>query len=342
MKTSYKDLLFSYFKKSADYALKSKTCFDDDNWIIFVYNPRIYEKDFENEFVKDFDYINRTCIKGPNPINIKFTEVNYEFFYGVSYLNGNLVTTEDVEMKKSTKIFFKNKLLERIFEEFDKSSNWNSIEYLYFHLLNKFANKFEDNTYEVEKLNKELSQIKLLLKDYLKSLNYLIDMRFYHLFDKKIFSNRIERTLLLNFNYTPTILRYLEEFSDHNYEHLQIHGGLDNEICFGYGDEFGDDYQKIENINKNEYLENVKSFYYLQNDNYKILMNFLNQNFEVVVLGHSCGISDRTLLKEIFQHVNFEKIKVFYSIFKTSDNYNELSYNISRNFDNKTILRRNF
>ncbi len=102
-----------------------------------------------------------------------------------------------------------------------------------------------------------------------------------------------------------------------------------------------DDYKKIENLEGTDYLKNFKSFQYLQNSNYNDLLRFINsEKFQVVILGHSCGVSDRTLLNTIFEHTNCRSIKVFYHRKDDgSDNYTELIQNISRHFKDKKMMR---
>ena len=148
----------------------------------------------------------------------------------------------------------------------------------------------------------------------------------------------------LNFNYTSTVYRY---FSMHNQLYKDsvyfIHGKLndkDNQINFGFGDEMDDDYKMIENIDDNEYLKNFKSFQYFHNDTYKKLFDFIeSERFEVFVIGSSCGLSDRTLLNAIFENKNCRSIKVFYHEKEGVDNFTELTQNISRHFNNKTLMR---
>jgi hypothetical protein len=57
-------------------------------------------------------------------------------------------------------------------------------------------------------------------------------------------------------------------------------------------------------------------------------------------MGHSCGLSDRTLLNTLFEHENCVSIKVFYhQETETKDNYSDVVRNISRNFNNKAVMR---
>ena len=112
-------------------------------------------------------------------------------------------------------------------------------------------------------------------------------------------------------------------------------------MIFGFGDEIDDDYKSIENLNNNIYLENIKSIKYLETDNYKRLLEFLNsEEYQIYIFGHSCGISDRTLLNTLFEHKNCSSIKPFYHKKNDGfDNYSDIVKNISRNFNIKPIMR---
>ena len=47
--------------------------------------------------------------------------------------------------------------------------------------------------------------------------------------------------------------------------------------------------------------------------------------YQVFIMGHSCGNSDRTLLNTLFEHDNCLSIKVFYRQYKDgTDNYIDL------------------
>jgi 2-hydroxy-3-keto-5-methylthiopentenyl-1-phosphate phosphatase len=148
----------------------------------------------------------------------------------------------------------------------------------------------------------------------------------------------------LNFNYTNTLLNYFDilglNYTSINYLHGRLNSKL-NPINFGYGDEMDKMYKEIEEKNDNEYLENIKSFRYLNTPNYKNLLDFIeSEKFQVYIMGHSCGLSDRTLLNTIFEHNNCRSIKVFYHQKEDgSDNYTEIIQNISRHFNKKKLMR---
>lgn len=167
-------------------------------------------------------------------------------------------------------------------------------------------------------------------------------------FDKERKEELVNQLYFLNFNYTPLASVYCESLDkDDRIENKMnlIHGTLgnvsENKINFGFGDEMDDEYKAIENLNDNEYLKNFKSFQYLQNSNYKKLLDYIDtEKFQVLIMGHSCGLSDRTLLNTIFEHNNCRSIKVFYHQRKDgSDNYTEIIQNISRHFNKKKLMR---
>jgi hypothetical protein len=161
-----------------------------------------------------------------------------------------------------------------------------------------------------------------------------------------------ENVLFLNFNYTKVDHHYHSAGQFENYEDfypetrsIQIHGSVYrydyNPIIFGFGDEIDEHYQSIENLNDNRYLEHIKSIKYLETDNYKRLLDFINtEDYQIFILGHSCGNSDRTLLNTLFEHQNCVSIKVYYhQKGENLDNFSELTMNITRNFNDKASLR---
>lgn len=145
-----------------------------------------------------------------------------------------------------------------------------------------------------------------------------------------------EEVLILDFNYTNTTSMYGNSV-------IHIHGKLDDpkSIIFGYGDELDEYYKKLSNLNDNRYLTNIKSIRYLENSNYRNLLRFINAApYQIYIMGHSCGNSDRTLLNTLFEHENCVSIRPFY--YKKDDehdNYSEITQNISRNFTDMQSFR---
>ena len=150
-----------------------------------------------------------------------------------------------------------------------------------------------------------------------------------------------DNIMLLSFNYTKTASLYIpekEEYFTVNY----IHGKLDNpeSVIFGYGDELDEKYKQLQNLNDNECLKNVKSIKYLEADNYRKVLQFIESApFQICIMGHSCGNSDRTLLNTIFEHENCISIKPYYHKRPNgSDDYIEIVQNISRNFKDPKLM----
>ena len=237
----------------------------------------------------------------------------------------SIFNLKDIESNYQTEII-------KLIENNIKQLNINDIK-----KLNKTLEFFLENWRNQNKLEKEnfiKSQAKNLGKDILEIINLYPT-----------------ETLLLNFNYTNTTLDYIDEFNkingnyeDYNISEIHIHGELnnpENPIIFGFGDDVDKKYQEFEDLNDNRYLENFKSIAYLQTDNYKKLLEFIDsEEYQVFIFGHSCGISDRTMLNTIFEHDNCKSIKTFYHKREDgTDNYTEIVQNISRNFNDKKKYR---
>lgn len=249
------------------------------------------------------------------------------------------------------------------FENITKSidtKGWVDIENEYYKLLKKYADKPD----ECKELNKQLKFLQDKLVEYLKTLpevecnkeivellkapfekqdistydkeNAFASIRAYASIPDKCTP---ENVLLLSFNYTNTVEMYTDSNRISNY----IHGSLskENEIIFGYGDELDKDYKDILDKNDNELLNYVKSVKYLEADHYKEMLRFIDSGpFQVYIMGHSCGNSDRTLLNTIFEHKNCVSIKPFYyKKANGTDTYLEIVQNIYRNFKDMPLYR---
>lgn len=161
---------------------------------------------------------------------------------------------------------------------------------------------------------------------------------------------RPDEILILNFNYTSLAAAYHTRITDNSkyktYKGTaylnQIHGTLcgKEEIIFGYGDDSDEMYKKLSDKNDNRFLENDKTVKYLGSFWYRNFLGFIESApFQVCIMGHSCGVSDRTLLNTIFQHENCVSIKPYYYKKENSDDYYEIIKNISRCFDDKKLMR---
>lgn len=149
-----------------------------------------------------------------------------------------------------------------------------------------------------------------------------------------------ENIMFLNFNYTEVANKYgLEKVSTM----IHIHGKLNSpeSMIFGYGDELDDGYKNLLKTSNNECLKNIKSIRYLESSNYRKLLEYIESApYQVYIMGHSCGNSDRTLLNTLFEHPNCVSIKPYYYQKEDgSDNYMEIVQNISRNFTDMKMMR---
>jgi len=59
--------------------------------------------------------------------------------------------------------------------------------------------------------------------------------------------------------------------------------------------------------------------------------------FQVYIMGHSCGLSDRTMLNTIFENPNCLSIKIFYH--NGIEGYTNTAQEISRHFKDKKSMR---
>ena len=94
-------------------------------------------------------------------------------------------------------------------------------------------------------------------------------------------------------------------------------------------------------MNDNECMRHIKSIRYLESDNYRRMLEFIESGpFQLVIMGHSCGLSDRTMLNTLFEHKNCVSIKPYYYVNEQGkDNYLDIVQNISRNFTNPKLMR---
>lgn len=273
--------------------------------------------DIENEYYR----LLKDCLKEEND-NSRVKKLNEEF--------------------EQVKKLFETYLNEEVMEKFN---------FKYKEALLDIASIFKINTFNLNEFSANDHE------DLIKFESKFLKAKSDNNLKKEISIGNITQTnLFLNFNYTKTIEVYVDAINLNlglnNYgetSEIQIHGKLndrDNEINFGFGDEMDNHYKLIEEKGDNEYLKNIKSFQYLQNSNYRKMLDFIDSgNFQVYIMGHSCGLSDRILLNKIFEHDNCRSIKVFYHEFDKpkadgrTDNYTEIVQNISRHFNKKEMMR---
>lgn len=308
LKTSYNDFLLWYLK---DFLLKSRDMDEYDDKLM-----KIECSERRHRAQSDFDSV---------PELLSWLEQNH--------------------FKRSTK----NDFFEGIIKNY-RDYKWVDIEYEYYTVLVDIYKKFEktgllrdkNTDKELDLLNNCFDLIKRKLVEYLLTLkiNSKLDNR-------QIESILLEGTgnesqyrgdkLFVNFNYTKTMELYTSRNFPTNGNLINIHGELvnpSNPIIFGYGDEIDPHYEKIENLNRNEFLKYIKSFCYYNTSNYQDTIRFIDSgDYTVKILGHSCGLSDRILLNTIFEHPNCKAIKIYYyKKSETENDFREKTQEISRHF----------
>ncbi|QNR83595.1 hypothetical protein H9N25_16790 [Pedobacter riviphilus] len=270
----------------------------------------------------------------------------------------------------NTRVKYKSAILAHSINN-TKFGKWVDLENEYFDQLKSLTSNAKQNGdySSILTLNDQLNFIKLKLHEYLSMIELDLEhfepsKEIFDLFHEQIDSDDIvlelsstdiSKTLFLNFNYTNTVEKYrgnrnygasvsnkrVKIPDDINY----IHGSLNtpgNPIIFGYGDEYDDDYLLFEKHKQNHLFTHIKSFSYFKTVNYHSLIRFLeNDDYQVFIVGHSCGLSDRTMLKEIFEHSKCKSIKIFY--YKRQDgstDFTEKTYDLARHFTSKGEMRK--
>ncbi|MAY84193.1 MAG: hypothetical protein CMP59_08680 [Flavobacteriales bacterium] len=253
------------------------------------------------------------------------------------------------------------------------SHKWSSIEQSYYYelleLFQEFDNTRRANKYEkigkIKRLNDQLNYIKQLLIEYLSEIEENIDAKVHtnkylkDIFNKikkspyerdwkismsedEIRKNELEDIYYFSFNYTSLLDTHLSDFNviGQNTLVFNIHGYLDNpeSIIFGYGDDSHKDYYNLEQSGIDDFIINIKSFHYPSDEIYETLIGALDSGiFEVFILGHSLGLSDRVLLKTVFEHRNCRSIRLFHR--NSLDDHIKKRLALSRHFEDKIKMR---
>lgn len=296
----------------------------------------------------------------------ELSEVTIERYYDRLQLTQDIIKTSkikdfvDLADKRGISFNYFFKILKIGVHKFSKYY-WVDFEIEYFKELTRIKTKGVDVEKYISELNIHFDNFKALLESYLMEQQSLLKNEF----DRKLLcdcfcedildidvdletisSQPPKRLLFLNFNYTNTLEPYVEECkkrieSEINY----IHGSVNdknNPPIFGFGDEFDKSYKEFEDEGNNELFKHIKSFSYLKTNNYSNLTRFLEaESFQVQIYGHSCGLSDRTMFKEIFEHENCLSVKLFYHLKEDgSDDYTDKTYELYRHFSDKNSMRK--
>lgn len=242
-----------------------------------------------------------------------------------------------------------NDLLSKLY--MDTNKNWFDIENTYFNELiplkdSALKNPDRFKTDNLDKLNNEFEDIKLAVTDYLRSLKIEPNLDIENFFSLHL--KDVDNTYVVNFNYTSTVKMYLEDSGKITVNH--IHGCFeDDNIIFGYGNDQSSHYQEMKDSGIDGFLRFFKTFDYLKDVNYdRIYSEAVDKfdGFEVFVVGHSLGMTDKTLLSEIFNEEKCKKIHLFKrSDYKNepqriSEKFRDLTYSASRILTDERLLRK--
>lgn len=294
------------------------TCIETKGWV-----------DIEKEY---YDLL-RNAIINPDNCNYTISEINKQLHYIQGLLAQYLssITTDNIKCNKEIQRQIYGNIrkddvsISQLQVYYDYVDHLIQQDNVYQQLLCRYGYESSDRHFMAE-------DIKQLRKQFVGSSEieeiYLKDLIF------------PENIVLLNFNYTEVADKYgcLKVASTNH-----IHGDLNNpdSIIFGYGDELDEDYRDFLKQSDNECLRNIKSIKYLESGKYRNLLQFIESApYQVYIMGHSCGNSDRTLLNTLFEHKNCVSIKpYYYQKDDGSDNYLEIAQNICRNFTDMKLMR---
>jgi len=339
MKTRYYDFILQYLRDCFE-AAKTKNQFTDE--LIHVQRMGFSHRPVEEFTFEDY---------------MKFRQKDESARVALAYLTGGSGNNYN-ETEYPYKLKVKSPFLDHLLDHCGQY-NWVDIENSYYEHLTKLLESGSKTEEKLKDLNQTFAYIIVKLKQYLgilKDPGLIPDI-------PRIFTGKIKQddlvvsfgdndeapnqTLILNFNYTETVNQYWDDPSKtlfgKNLQMIHIHGRLvdpNNPVIFGFGDELDDKYKLIENEKRPGFFNFIKSFWYFKTSNYHNLIRFITaDDYQVYTLGHSCGLSDRTMLNMIFEHEKCKSIKIFPFVHNGHNNYTILTQEISRHFKDKAVMR---
>ena len=291
--------------------------YDFSEWLLKKYVHQFHKEVIGNQISDTFT----------EEMKNKFSQGKYQYnahkhigdaFEGLFYNLQHNLKEDTLNLLKSDPAlfakFFRKKFIVELYLR--RELEWFAIENTYFRFLYSYAKKGDQSYRErvILDLNSQLEQIKKELRTYLRSIE-ISKNRHVDKFLSTTFKN-YSNIVFVDFNYTGTIKLYLNSsFSDNQHvEVINVHGTIvdENEI-FGYGDDKSDEYQELKSLEEDYFLENFKTINYNMDKHYQRLIERISpqSKFDVHVLGHSFGRTDKTLLNEIFDHPNAKKIHLY-------------------------------
>lgn len=280
-----------------------------------TYDDTLISSLFNDNFLSDIDQIMRG---NSFIINGEYMKLYSAIRVNKQHIIENLLKDRNFSFSRC----IKNKFLYSLLN--DRDINWFNIENEYFNFLFYLVNS-SNKKYDGVSI-KELNYGLLLLKK--EFINYLnsIDIKLTEEIEKFLVDQLKDYNdiIAINFNYTNTFQNYLDMLypivlNEKYFEIVNIHGAINDnseKIVFGYGNDQDDEYKQLKKNGENSYLINMKTVNYLMDNKYSKFLEMMgrideNSSFDVIVLGHSLGLTDKTLLQEVFDNKKCDRIKLF-------------------------------
>ncbi len=347
LNTKYEHFVIEYLKRKIENARKNTSKKYEDRLITVEYGHKVVDSPKELESTETIEEFNKI-----EKIKIEHQQFESEFIY-----------SQHPDLKEPEK-YITIKLKSRLFQKIFKDLKWADIERIYYDELlevhkRSISDKIELSLKNPTNLNKDFELIRHYLIEYLKKISsnlprdfmtpQKLDILYRRLNEeidsdtfKKYFSNctnytdtSIDNIKFLNFNYTEQLYIDLKRLSIKEPDIIHIHGdlGIPDSVIFGYGDNSNENYNKLRKTDNSEFLKYLKHYRYRTNDDLDNFYGLLEKDcFEVVVIGHSLGISDRYILSRIFNHKKCKLIRIFSRGGKYK--YNDKLAALSLHFDN--------
>lgn len=254
---------------------------------------------------------------------------------------GNSIRKVEIDVDNNKLTFYTKNILFSTFAYNAHNKNWGGIEKEYFDTVNRSTqpNMGIATSYGIEAINQDFEVIKKYLEEYLTKIVKEKPQ-------KQIFNHFLNRlggrnSLFLSFNYTKILEDVYPKFINHS-SVINIHGELSNSlnpIIFGYAADY-DESSSLLDLNNKHHVKNIKRYNYKETLNFKKTEEWLNKSKEVFVhiLGHSCGLSDKLILSEIFNHKKVKAIYIHY--YENSENFKDTLINIDRIVREPNIFKK--
>ena len=354
LKTSYSDYLLWLIKdlmKRSNEGGYSRTFMKDGPFNVKGSHAEISSGDLEN-FLAEIKDLKDLLTHGRISFDLK---PKYSPFFSGDFEHSDSSTTFYYAV-----INLDSEFIESIISK-DHLIDWVDIEAEYFDHLNEILKNHDEvakKTESIKKLNEDLNFLKTKLVEYLK----IIDLEFSNnpitkndtfftgrirdlIYPRRVLGEWLEKRdyphtrLIVNYNYTSLNKRYRGLDGDQmTTDVINIHGSIDDseikKIVFGFGSVAGDQLESIYTSGirqSSDYLKHTQ--YHLNGQNSKLIELLESGPFTVRVIGHSCGTSDGTTLRNIFGHKDCKKISIaFRDEEELKDKIYSIYYHVHKDF----------